>query len=203
MKDDHSESLRMLEKTIGEEKFDPLVLDFGDGWGDILLIEYIHLEPPYRGYGIGLLAVDMFMQQMERASSGWSEGVIIVDASGLESGVEPGHSRREVQGKLVRHWQLLGLQSHSPEFDRRKGKRCRFVGHYMAYGWQWRDIATVVPHLFTSSTRCDTADVRPTTRKRNQALDDLEELLTGKRARLLQNNYTKLGIGFSRHGERL
>jgi hypothetical protein len=60
-KDKHSASLRTLNETIKEQEIDDTILGFGRGWGDILLIENIHLEKRYRGYGISLRAVDLFV----------------------------------------------------------------------------------------------------------------------------------------------
>lgn len=170
---EHSESLRMLRKTIGEEKMDPLILRLGGGWGDILLVKYIQLEPRHRGYGIGLLAVKMFMDHVAAASDGWAdEGILVVDASGLDSDLELAHNRREVQKKkLIRHWQLIGLKPIVSEFERKKGKHCTFVGNWQdLYGFP-DDMATLVPHLFTAS--CDTANVRLTAPKRRNGLEEL------------------------------
>jgi hypothetical protein len=112
-------------------------------FGDVLMIETIRLEPQHRGYGISLLAVDELMKHVGRASSRWSnEGLIVLDPSGLTSDLAQGHSHEEVQGKLIRYWQMLGLWV----LVRERKRHCTFVGHWM--GDQRPDIAAIVPHLF-------------------------------------------------------
>jgi hypothetical protein len=112
-------------------------------FGDVLMIETVHLEPQYRGYGIGLLAVDELMKHVERASSNWSEeGLIVLDPSGLRSDLAQGHSHEEVQEKLIRYWQMLGLRV----LVRERKRHCTFVGHWM--GDQRPNITAIVPHLF-------------------------------------------------------
>jgi hypothetical protein len=50
------------------------------------MVETVRLEPRYRGYGIGLLAVDELVKHAERASSRWSdEGLIVLDPLGVTS----------------------------------------------------------------------------------------------------------------------
>jgi hypothetical protein len=160
--DKYSESLRKLNSKIAERQIDKLILD-PEEWGDILLVENVQLETQFRGYGIGLLAVKELIDQVSGASEGWTAfGTIVVDASGLDSDLEPGRSRREVQDKLIRHWQLLGLRVLVEKSKRTK--RCTFVGSCLE-GYSWPDMATVVPHLFGLSTLCDTAVVPPKTLK--------------------------------------
>ena len=185
MMDEYSESLRMLKETSHGKGLMNTIIGFGDGWGDLLLVEHIRLEPRYRGYGIGLLAVKMFRDHIGEASEGWNqEGVMIVDASGLNSDLEPEYSRRELQIRMFRHWQLIGLKPIVSEFERKRGKQCNFVGNWQTiYGFPW-DMATLVPHLFTAN--CDTANVRPTTPKRRSSLEEIYALVNSaqKRARM-------------------
>jgi hypothetical protein len=165
----------MLNKTIKEEKVDDTLLGFGDGWGDILLIEDDHLQPPCRGYSISLLAVDRLMIQVAGSSvRGWNkEGIIVIDASGLGGNLGTGHSQDELQEKLMRRWQLLGLRPLEPERSMKEGKRCKFVGQWRKVWCAQPDIATVVPHLFGRSTPRDTAVVPPTTLKRERSPEGL------------------------------
>jgi hypothetical protein len=72
MMDEYSESLRMLKETIHGKGLVNTIIGFGDGWGDLLLVELIRLEPRYRGYGIGLLAVKMYRDHVGKASEGWN-----------------------------------------------------------------------------------------------------------------------------------
>jgi hypothetical protein len=172
----------MLNKTIKEEKVDDTLLGFGDGWGDILLIEDVHLQPPYRGYGISLLAVDRLMIQVAGSSvRGWNkEGIIVIDASGLGTlgdNLGSGHSQNELQEKLMRHWPLLGLRPLVPERSMKEGKRCKFVGQWRKVWCPQLDIATVVPHLFGRSTPRETAAVPPTTLKRERSPEGLVGLV--------------------------
>lgn len=142
--DERSESLAMLFRAcFTEQAIVQGILPIEYSLGDVLMVETVRLEPQYRGYGIGLLAVDELMKHVERASSRWSdEGLIVLDPSGLTCDLGQGHSHEEVQGKLIRYWQMLGL-----DVLVREGKRhCTFVGHWM--GNERPDIAAIVPHLF-------------------------------------------------------
>jgi hypothetical protein len=176
IKEEVSESFKMLHKTTEEDKVDDLILGFGDGWGDILLIENIRLEPRYRGYGISLLAVDSLMEAVAKASSAWkAEGIVVIDVLSLGSGLEPGRDHGEAQKKLTQHWELLGLRPLVPKRRLKPGKSCNFVGQWNAL-WLPKpddDIATVVPHLFAPSTPRKTAAVPLTTLKRERSPEEL------------------------------
>ena len=118
-------------------------------FGDVLIIETVRLKPQYRGYGIGLLAVNSLVKHVERASSGWGdEGLIVLDPSGLSTDLTHGHSHGEVQEKLIRYWEMLGLRV----LVRESRRHCTFVAHWM--GDQRPDVATVVPHLFRRRNDC-------------------------------------------------
>jgi GNAT superfamily N-acetyltransferase len=142
--DERSESLAMLFRAcFTEQAINQGILPDEYVFGDVLMIETVHLEPQYRGYGIGLLAVDELMKHVERASPGWSEeGLIVLDPSGLKSDLAQGHSHEEVQEKLIRYWQMLGLRV----LVRERKRHCTFVGHWM--GDQRPNITAIVPHLF-------------------------------------------------------
>jgi hypothetical protein len=142
--DERSESLAMLFRAcFTKQAINQGILPDEYVFGDVLTIETIRLEPQYRGYGIGLLAVDELVKHVGRASSRWSdEGLIVLDPSGLTSDLAQGHSHEEVQEKLIRYWQMLGLCVHVRE----RKRHCTFVGHWM--GDQSPEIAAIVPHLF-------------------------------------------------------
>jgi hypothetical protein len=180
----------MLNKTIKEDAIDDTILGFGKEGGDILLIEDIRLEPRYRGYGISLLAVDSLVNEVARKSCGWyTEGIVVVDASGLGSDLEPGPCLRELQKSLMKHWQLL-----VPRRMLKPGKVCNFVGQWNTLWFPKPDIATVVPHLFAPRTSRDTASVRQTALKRDRNLEEAREVMdeilasAPKRARVHQTS---------------
>jgi hypothetical protein len=143
--DERSESLAMLYRAcFTKQAIDQSILPDGYVFGDVLMIETVHLEPQHRGYGIGLLAVDELVKHVERASPGWSdEGLIVLDPSGLTSDLTQEQSHEEVQEKLIRYWQMLGLWV----LVRATKRHCRFVGRWM--GYRRPDITAIVPHLFT------------------------------------------------------
>jgi hypothetical protein len=119
------------------------ILPDGYVFGDVLMIGTVHLEPRYRGYGIGLLAVDELVKHVERVSPRWSnEGLVVLDPSGLTSDLAQGHSHEEVQEKLIWYWQTFGLWV----LVRERKRHCTFVGHWI--GDQRPDITAIVPHLF-------------------------------------------------------
>jgi GNAT superfamily N-acetyltransferase len=142
--DERSESLAMLFRAcFTEQAINQGILPDEYVFGDVLMIETVHLEPQYRGYGIGLLVVDELTKHVERASYNWSEeGLIVLDPSGLTSDLAQGHSHEEVQEKLIRYWQMLGLRV----LVRERKRHCTFVGHWM--GDQRPNITAIVPHLF-------------------------------------------------------
>jgi hypothetical protein len=142
--DERSESLAMLFRAcFTKQAIDQGILPDEYVFGDVLMIETVRLIPEYRGYGIGLLAVDELVKHVERASPGWSdEGLIVLDPSGLTSDLAQGQSHEEVQENLIRYWQMLGLWV----LVRERKRHCTFVAHWM--GNQRPDITAIVPHLF-------------------------------------------------------
>lgn len=110
-------------------------------FGDILMVETVRLEPQHRGYGIGLLALDLLVQHVKREWPAFaSEGLIVLDPSGLNRDMEPS-DHEVVQEKLVRFWGLLGLEV----LARERRRHCTFVGCWM--GYERPDVGVVVPHL--------------------------------------------------------
>jgi hypothetical protein len=139
--------------------------------------------------------VDSLVDGVARKSPGWyTEGIVVVDASGLSSDLEPGPCLRELQKSLMKHWQLLGLRPLVPKRMLKPGKVCTFVGQWNTLWLPKPDIATVVPHLFAPRTSRDTASVRQTAPKRDRDLEEsLEELdktfaSARKRARVHQTS---------------
>jgi hypothetical protein len=106
-----TESLAMLLRAcFTKQAIDQGILPDEYVFGNVFLIETVSLKPQYRGYGIGLLAVDELVKHVERASPRWSdEGLIVLDPSGLTSDLAQGQSHEEVQEMLIRYWQMLGL----------------------------------------------------------------------------------------------
>lgn len=125
--DERSESFAMLFRAcFTQQAIVQGILPDEYVFGDVLMVETVRLEPRYRGYGIGLLAVDELVKHVERASSRWSdEGLIVLDPSGVTSDLAQGHSHEEIQEKLIRYWQMLGLWV----LVRERKRHCTFVGH--------------------------------------------------------------------------
>jgi hypothetical protein len=120
--DERSESFAMLFRAcFTQQAIVQGILPDEYVFGDVLMVETVRLEPRYRGYGIGLLAVDELVKHVERASARWSD---------------------EIQEKLIRYWQMLGLWV----LVRERKRHCTFVSHWM--GDQRPDITAIVPHLF-------------------------------------------------------
>lgn len=110
-------------------------------FGDILIVETVRLEPRHRGYGIGLLAMDLLVQHVKLEWPGLaSEGLVVLDPSGLNRDMEPS-DREVVQERLVRFWGLLGLEV----LVRERRRHCTFVGCWM--GHERPGVEVVVPHL--------------------------------------------------------
>jgi GNAT superfamily N-acetyltransferase len=145
-----------------EELFMALFAEHASGSGrlplrytgeDILLVQTIELQPEYRGYGIGLFALDSLMKRVARARPAWGEGgltvlepspkrEVLLDEKGDALEVDPDEVE-QVQEKLIRNYQLLGLEV----FSRATMRHCTIVGTWM--GQERPHIGTIVPHLFT------------------------------------------------------
>jgi hypothetical protein len=180
---EHSIAFGMLyEACFTEQTSEQKILPPRYTGGDILLVHTLYLEPDCRGYGIGLLALDKLMKRTARASPAWGKnGLTVLDPSGLRECLEPDMSNHgQVQEKLIRNYQLLGLKVlvRGSELS----EHATFVGTWM--GGERPDIATVVPHLFTPSTRSDA----PKTQSRSEkelgkiTMRDIPELVE-RRAR--------------------
>jgi hypothetical protein len=104
--DERSESPAMLFRAcFTEQSINQEILPDECFFNEVLMIETVRLEPQYRGYGIGLLAVDELVKYVERALSRWSdEGLEVLDPSGLTSDLAQGYNHEEVQEKLILYW---------------------------------------------------------------------------------------------------
>lgn len=112
-------------------------------WGDVLIVNTVRLKPKFRGYGIGLLALDTLVKHAARLSPEWkTEGLIALAPSALTQDMVDPASHEKVQDKLVRYYKLFGLKMLAEEMR----KHCAFVGQWMGYSGP--KIRMVVPHLF-------------------------------------------------------
>jgi hypothetical protein len=153
------------------------------------------------------------MVKVARASKGWrAEGMVVIDASGLESELEPGPCLRKLQKKLMLHWQLLGLRPLVPKRKLEEGKHCNFVGQWNTLWLPKPEIATVLPHLLQGRSR-DSARELPTILKREHS----PEMLVGPvptlkkpraawgsrqtRHRVPISDDREIGLDLSRRGE--
>ena len=141
--DNHSESLAMLFRgCFTEQATYQEILPDGYVSGDVLMVETVRLEPQYRGYGIGLLAMDRLVKRVEQASPEWGdEGLLVLSPSGLMSDMVSSGNHAVVQEKLIRYWETFGLSV----LVRETVMHSTFVGHWM--GYERPRIETVVPNL--------------------------------------------------------
>jgi len=73
--------------------------------GDILLIDSIRLDPKYRGYGIGLVAVDKLIMHVQRARFTFDARLVAVSLAGVGSDLKSGmRNDGEAQKKLSQYW---------------------------------------------------------------------------------------------------
>lgn len=111
-------------------------------FGDVLMVNTIRLQSRFRGYGIGLLALDRLVKHVAQASPEWKrEGLIALDPSGLTHEMAHMNIHEKLQDKLIRYYELFGLKMLVQETSR----HCTFVGLWM--GFARPEIRTVVPHL--------------------------------------------------------
>lgn len=112
-------------------------------WGDVLMVSTMNLGSQFRGYGIGLLALDRLAQHVARASPGWAKkGLLVLEPSGMADYKRTRTDNHgEIQDKLIQYYQLFGLWPLVAETE----EHCAFVGHAMRS--RRPEIRTVVPHL--------------------------------------------------------
>ena len=112
-------------------------------WGDILMVNTIRLESRYRGYGIGLLALDILVEHIAQVSPAWTgEGLLVLDPSGMRGYMESADHHEVVQDKLIQYYSLFGLEV----LAREARNHSAFLGQCMIY--KRPEIRMVVPHLF-------------------------------------------------------
>jgi hypothetical protein len=133
----------MLHKACFTERaFWNEVLPTDYNSGDILMVNTIRLDPRFRGYGIGLLAIERLVEFVARAFPEWRlEGMIFLEPSGMTSDVVQGSNHGDIQEKLIRYYGLLGLEV----LVRETRRHCTFVGQWM--GYKRPGVDEVVPHL--------------------------------------------------------
>jgi hypothetical protein len=92
--------------------------------------------------------VDELIKRVEKESRAFrllfnTEELVALNPAGLTADMEPDmRNHGEVQGKLSRHWQLLGLQKLAEETEH----YCDFLYHFAGESMRPTS-ATVVPHL--------------------------------------------------------
>ncbi|KAJ7291506.1 hypothetical protein C8J57DRAFT_217550 [Mycena rebaudengoi] len=135
-----SHELMMMYSILFDEEGEPRDSFEEQLQGDILYLDSIEIEPRFRGYGIGLLALD----GLRGIFPSFEMDVILLNPAGLTSEVvgDPGSANHNVvQKKLIAYWSLLGMAVWAPpESD------FKLMG--MWTGYRLPHIEEVVPHLF-------------------------------------------------------
>jgi len=103
--------------------------------GDIVYLENVELEPRWRGYGIGLLAVDGLLGLLPS----FEMDSVILNPAGVSE--HPQGEREIPDRKLIKYWSRLGFSIWSNQED-----ETMVMG--MWTGLVQPDIEDVVPHLF-------------------------------------------------------
>ena len=132
-----------MYQALYDEDGEPKQLDFTDGdYGDILYIHEVHLETRYRGYGIGLLAVDRLISSLPSFEM---DSVVLYPAGTTREARELGdtYDHATVQQKLIRYWSLLGFNV----WGRTSGANDIFLGIWT--GANRVNVEQVVPHLIS------------------------------------------------------
>lgn len=79
-------------------------------WGDVLMVNTVCLNSRFRGYGIGLLALDKLVKHVAQASPQWAtEGLLVLDPSSMVGYTARTDNQMEVQKKLIQYYELFGL----------------------------------------------------------------------------------------------
>lgn len=127
--------------------FSNLAMDRGNipndyEWGDVLMVSTMNLESQFRGYGIGLLALNRLAQHVARVSPGWAKrGLLVLEPSGMADYTARTDDHGEIQDKLILYYPFFGRWPLMAETE----EHCAFVGHAMCN--RRPEIRTVVPHL--------------------------------------------------------
>ncbi|KAF5338246.1 hypothetical protein D9758_012832 [Tetrapyrgos nigripes] len=142
--DDHSQELSDMASKLFDErgKYQDESLSGADE-GDILYIQEVYVEPKWRGYGIGLLALRGLIDTMpsfEMDKVLLDPAPMSISSNNAEEGCYPSRPLKETINALTKHWGLLGFKRVSKKQD----------VNYMET-WTGRikpPIEDVVPHLF-------------------------------------------------------
>jgi len=132
-----SEDLGLAVNTLfdSEGNVKDVDLDESLSQGDIVYLENVELEPRWRGYGIGLLAVDGLLGLLPS----FEGDSVILNPAGIS---DQAQGQREVPDqKLIKYWSLLGFSIWSDPED-----EIMVMG--MWTGLVQPYIEDVVPHLF-------------------------------------------------------
>lgn len=105
--------------------------------GDILFIEEVFLEDRYRGYGIGLLAVDTLIGSLPS----FEMDTVLLNPAGMSITAGPGYSHESTEKKLTDYWSLMGFEV----WARRIGRSNLLMGIWT--GKTRVAIEEIVPHL--------------------------------------------------------
>ena len=138
--DQNSQELAWLFKAFfSEEAIDNGILPEGFCSGDLLLINEVRIAEQYRGYGVGLLAVDGLISSLPS----FNEGLVVLDPSGLSMDKKEGFDHKATQDKLIKYWGLIGLEVHARECEEHPTFMAWWAGHMRP------SIEDVVPHLIS------------------------------------------------------
>ncbi|THV01306.1 hypothetical protein K435DRAFT_854003 [Dendrothele bispora CBS 962.96] len=135
--DKHSPELRQMASSLFDSEGNHKNKDWEEeDQGDILFVQEVYLQPQWRGYGIGLLAVHSLMN----ALPSFEMDKVILDPQPPISSKKADHNAALHTSSLTRYWGLLGFRKVSKKDN----------VHYMEI-WTGKvrpPIGTVVPHLF-------------------------------------------------------
>ncbi|KAK7458884.1 hypothetical protein VKT23_009895 [Stygiomarasmius scandens] len=141
--DEHSHDLAKMADELFDDRGEHKNSDWREAdYGDILYIQEVYLEPKWRGYGIGLLAVRGLIDVLPSFEM---DSVIIDPAPLTRSNTEHGCyptacSLDQTISALKKYWGLLGFRKASKKND---------VNYLEVWtGYVRPSIREIVPHLF-------------------------------------------------------
>ena len=113
--------------------------DCWDHVGDICYVKEVVLEEEYRGYGIGLLALDGIITMIAD-----NFDVVVLQPNGLTRHMREGIDGPTCERKLTDYYELLGFRVFA-ETNQERG-HATLMGLDMQY--RRRRVDKIVPHLF-------------------------------------------------------
>ncbi|KAJ6458666.1 hypothetical protein C8R47DRAFT_1163006 [Mycena vitilis] len=132
-----SRELSQIYEAFFDEQGEPTLDDLDEAFqGDMLYINSVRLEPKWRGYGIGLLALNGLAGLLPS----FEMDIIILSPVGLNR--EEGYDRTLAKDKLTQYYAKLGFEMWHDKSD----TQLPFMGTWT--GYVRPDIENVVPHLF-------------------------------------------------------